>query len=411
VEDINPVPIDAKPCKRRWTIIKILGVFFILALVYGTGVAVGRGDLQLGSHFSSQNTSLPNELDFSSVNQVYNLLKADYDGNLDVNKLLDGLKSGLSNATGDPYTEYFSPKDAKAFNEELTGSFTGIGAELGTDSNSNVVIVSPLSGYPAEKAGLKPKDIVAAVDGQSTSGMSIYTVVQKIRGPKDTKVTLTIVRGAKHFDVTITRAQITVASVKYHEDGAIGYIKISQFSDDTVKLATQAAQEFKAKGVKAVVLDLRNDPGGYLDGAVSISSLWLNQGQTVVQEKRGSTIMSTEYAEGNNLLKGLPTIVLINGGSASASEITAGALHDNNAATLLGEKSFGKGSVQQVDNLLNGAELKVTIARWYTPSGKNIDKQGITPDTSIVLSDADFKAGLDPQKDKAYAILHQKVGP
>jgi carboxyl-terminal processing protease len=410
VEDVPPVFKNVKHNKSRSFVFKLLGVVLGVALIFSAGIVVGRGDLRIGSHFGSQNTGLPSELDFSSVNQVYNLLKADYDGSLDVNKLLDGLKAGLANATGDPYTEYFSPQDAKAFNEELTGSFTGIGAELGTDSDNNIVIVAPLSGYPAEKAGLKPKDVIAAINGQSTSGISIYTAVQKIRGPADTKVTLTIVRGTQHFDTTITRAQITVASVKYQEDGDIGYIKISQFSDDTVKLATQAAQEFKAKGVKAVVLDLRNDPGGYLDGAVSISSLWLNQGQTVVQEKRGSIIMGTEYASGDNLLKGMPTIVLINGGSASASEITAGALRDNNVATLLGEKSFGKGSVQQVDNLSNGAELKVTIARWYTPSGKNIDKQGITPDTAITLSDADFKAGKDPQKDKAYEILHQKVG-
>jgi carboxyl-terminal processing protease len=409
VEDVSPVPVNPKPRKRRWIILKIFGAFFMLALVFGTGVALGRGDLRIGSHFGSQNTNLPNQLEFSSVNQVYNLLKADYDGSMDINKILDGLKTGLANATGDPYTEYFSPTDAKAFNDELTGSFTGIGAELGTDSSNNIVIVAPLSGYPAEKAGIKPKDIVAAVDGQPTNGTSIYTVVQKIRGPKDTKVTLTIVRGSAHFDVTITRAQITVASVKYHEDGVIGYIKISQFSNDTVRLANQAAEEFKAKGVKAVVLDLRNDPGGYLDGATSISSLWLNQGQTVVQEKRGGTIMGTQYANSNNLLKGLPTVVLINGGSASASEITAGALRDNNVATLVGEKSFGKGSVQQVDNLSNGGELKVTIARWYTPSGKNIDKQGIKPDISVTLSDADSKAGKDPQLDKAYEILRSKT--
>lgn len=410
MEEVSPVPKNAKPRKRWLPIIKILGVSLGVVLIFGAGVLVGRDNLQIGSHYSSQNANLPNELNFSSVNQVYNFLKADYDGSLDVNKLLDGLKTGLANATGDPYTEYFSPQDAKSFNEELTGSFTGIGAELGTDSDNNIVIVSPLSGYPAEKAGLQPKDIIVAINGQATSGISIYTAVQKIRGPADTKVTLTIVRGTQHFDTTITRAQITVASVKYQEDGVIGYIKISQFSDDTVKLATQAAQEFKAKGVKAVVLDLRNDPGGYLDGAVSISSLWLNQGQTVVQEKRGSTIMGTEYATGNNILKGLPTVVLINDGSASASEITAGALRDNSAATLVGEKSFGKGSVQQVDNLTNGGELKVTIARWYTPSGKNIDKQGIKPDIAVALSDADSQAGRDPQKDKAYEILHQKVG-
>jgi carboxyl-terminal processing protease len=158
-----------------------------------------------------------------------------------------------------------------------------------------------------------------------------------------------------------------------------------------------------------VVLDLRSDPGGYLDAAVSVSSLWLDNGQTVVQERRGSTVVATETASGSNILKGLPTAVLIDDGSASASEITAGALRDNGAATLVGVKSFGKGSVQQVEKLPDGSELKVTIARWYTPKGKNIDKQGISPDVSVTISDQDIAAGQDPQKDKAFSLVTSQI--
>jgi carboxyl-terminal processing protease len=323
--------------------------------------------------------------------------------------LINGAKQGLVAATGDPYTEYFDPTAAKDFNNQLAGSITGIGAELGTDSDNNIVIVSPLSGYPAEKAGLKPKDIIAAVDNQSTQGMSVDSVVRKIRGKEGTKVNLTVVRGnQKPFEVTITRQKITVPSVKYQEDGNIGYLRISQFNGDTVNLAQKAAQEFKAKGVKGVVLDLRSDPGGYLNAAVGVSSLWLDKGKTIVQERRGGQVVSTQTATGGNILAGLPTIVLIDGGSASASEITAGALRDNGAAQLVGVKSFGKGSVQQVENFPDGSELKVTVARWFTPRGKNIDKQGINPDVSVSISDQDIAAGTDPQKDKAYSLLQAK---
>jgi len=398
--------------RPHWPQHKIIAVLVIALISFVGGLAVGRGNLHLwGSKSLNVNTSLSNQLDYSSVNQVYKILKSDFDGNLDQTKLIDGLKTGLVNAAGDPYTEYFDPTDAKAFNNELSGSITGIGAELGTDSQNNIVIVSPLSGYPADKAGLKPDDIVAAINGTTTQGMTVDEAVTKIRGNAGTQVTLTIVRGAaKPFDVTITRQQITIPSVKYEEDGDIGYMQITQFTNDTVSLAQKGAQEFKAKNVKAVVLDLRDDPGGYLSAAVGVSSLWLNNGQTVVQERRGSTVVSTEYASGDNLLKGLPTVVLIDGGSASASEITAGALHDNGDATLVGVKSFGKGSVQEVDNLPDGSELKVTIARWYTPDGKNIDKQGITPDVTVPdATDAQTQAGQDPQKDKAIQILQTKI--
>lgn len=386
---------------------KPLGVLVILAGFFALGVAIGRNNIHV--RWLSQSRPVPSAaFNYSSVNQLYGILSNDFDGSLNKNQLLDGIKSGMVDATGDPYTEYFNPQQAKEFNDELSGSFTGIGAELGTDAGNNIVIVSPLSGYPAEKAGLKPKDIIAAVNGQSTSGMSVDAVVRKIRGPAGTNVTLTIIRGSgKPFDAIITRAKITVPSVTYHEDGAIGYLKISQFTNDTVGLVRAAASEFKSKDVKGVVLDLRSDPGGYLDGAVDVSSMWLPRGKTVVSERRGSTILSTKYSTGTGEFQGLPTVVLIDGGSASAAEITAGALHDNNVATLVGSKSFGKGSVQQVENLADGSELKVTIARWYTPDGKNIDKQGITPDATV--SNDNAPSGTDPQKDRAIEILRSKI--
>jgi carboxyl-terminal processing protease len=401
----HPQP-GSKPAGR---LRKNFAMLIVVALIFGAGLAIGRGDIHLQGLTKNTTNTPANALDYSSVNQVYDILKKDFDGKLDKNQLTDGLKTGLVNATGDPYTEYFNPKDAKEFNDQLKGSITGIGAELGT-SGGNIVIVAPLAGFPAEKAGLKPKDIVAAINGKTTTGMTVSTAVRSIRGDAGTKVTLTIVRSnGNPFDVTIAREKITVPSVKWQVDGSIGYMKVSQFTDDTIKLAQQAAQDFKAKNVKAIVLDLRADPGGYLTAAINLSSLWLDNGKTVVQERRGGTIVSTETASGNNPLKGIPTIVLIDGGSASASEITAGALRDNGAATLLGEKSFGKGSVQQVENLPGGSEMKVTVARWYTPDGQNIDKQGIKPDTVVTISDADAKAGKDAQKDKAYQLLQAKL--
>ncbi|HZP55550.1 MAG TPA: S41 family peptidase, partial [Candidatus Saccharimonadales bacterium] len=310
-----------------------IGIVCVLVLVFLVGDLIGRGgfNIKAGSLHLSSTVHIPalsvgsartatDAFDYSSVNEVYGLLQKDFDGNLDHTKLLDGIKHGLVSAAGDPYTEYFDPQEAKDLNDQLSGSFTGIGAELGTDEDNNIVVVSPLAGYPADKAGLKSKDIVAGVNGQSTTGMNVDSVVRKIRGPANTDVKLTIVRGSsKPFDVNLTRQEITLPSVKYQEDGNIGYLKISQFTNDTVDLANKAAAEFKAKGVKAIVLDLRGDPGGYLDGAVAISSMWLDQGKTVVSEHRGSTVIDTKYATGSNPFKGIPTVVLIDGGSASAS--------------------------------------------------------------------------------------------
>jgi carboxyl-terminal processing protease len=215
-----------------------------------------------------------------------------------------------------------------------------------------------------------------------------------------------MVRDKQDLSFTLTRADIKVPSVKSEIlDGNIGYMQITQFSDDTATLAQQAAANFKDKQVKGVILDMRGNPGGLLDGAVEVSSLWLPSDKTVLQEKRGGQVVHTYKSNGNNVLQGMPTVVLINDGSASAAEITAGALHDNKVATLMGIKSFGKGSVQQVQPLSSGAEMKVTIARWYRPNGQNIDKKGIKPDKEVKLSNDDFTHGRDPQKDAALNAL------
>lgn len=392
----------------RW--LKQVTSLVIATVIFSAGLAVGRGDIQISGLSQDRRQASGTAFDYSSVDQLYGALQEDFDGRLEKNKLLDGLKSGLVGGTGDPYTEYFNPQEAKEFNQALSGSFTGIGAELGSDESNNIVIMSPLSGYPAEKAGLKPKDVIAAVNNESTSGKRVNEVVRQIRGPADTQVTLTIIRGNNRpIDVTITRAKIQLSSVEYSIDRSIGYLKISQFTNDTFDLVQEAAGEFKAAGVKGVVLDLRRNPGGYLDGAVDIAGLWVDKGKTVVTERRGSATLSTKRSNGGAELKALKTVVLIDDGSASASEIVAGALSDYKLATLIGVQSFGKGSVQQVVKLSDGSELKITVARWYTPLGKKYDRQGIEPDVKVETSDADQTAGRDPQKDKAYEILRGQI--
>jgi carboxyl-terminal processing protease len=317
---------------------------------------------------------------------------------------MDGLKAGLVSASGDPYTEYLSPDKAKEFSGQLNGTFEGIGAYLGKNEQGNVIVISPVEGFPAEKAGLKPRDVIVEIDGKDATAYSVDQAVDKIRGPKGTNVKLRVVRNEKEdISFDIKREEINIPSVESKIiDGNIGYMKITRFGDDTSDLALQAAEKFKASNVKKVILDLRGNPGGYLESAVDVSSLWLKN-KTVLTERRDGVTIKTYKSSGDSPLLGIPTVVLIDEGSASASEITAGALHDNKAATLVGVKSFGKGSVQQPQNLSNGAILKVTVARWYTPNGKNIDKQGIEPDKKVEISADDIKAGRDPQLDAAKA--------
>ncbi len=375
-----------------------------LFVVFGLGVNVGNGRISFGSHGGQ--TGLPAQLDYSSVNQVYQALKDNYNGKLTAQQMTDGLKHGLAEATNDPYTEYFTAAQAKTFNGQLNNSFSGVGAELGQDGDKNLIVIAPISGFPADKAGLKAQDIITSINGTSTTGMSVDEAVTKIRGPKGTKVTLGVVRAkSQTLTIEIMRDTIKIPSVTTKTlDGNIGYLRISTFSNDTADLARKAADKFKQQGVKGVILDLRDNPGGLLDAAVDVSSLWIPQGKLIVQEK-GTTGDVTHAASGDDALNSVPTVVLVNAGSASASEITAGALHDNKVATILGEKSYGKGVVQQLLDLRGGAQLKVTVASWYRPNGQNINHRGITPDQTVKLTDTDAAAGNDTQLRAAEAYL------
>lgn len=410
LQKLRPKP-NVKPSHS----FKTLSKKAVLAIaIFAIGILVGQGRISFSSvglgGQRSLNKQLPANLNYSDVEEVYNALRDNYDGKLDRDKLLDGLKQGLAKASGDPYTEYLNTKDAKGFDNDLNGSFIGIGAELGKNAEDNIVVVSPLAGFPAEKAGLRPKDVIVEIDGKGARDLSISEAVSKIRGEKDTKVKLKIIRGGKEeLNFEIIRQEITIPSVDSQElASGIGYLRISRFGDDTNQLARQAADKFKSDNIKAVILDLRGDPGGLLDAAVDVSSLWLND-KTVLTERRGGEVIKTYTSHGNAAFAGLLTAVLINEGSASASEITAGALRDNQTATLIGQKSFGKGSVQQLVRLKDGSVLKVTVARWYTPSGKNIDKEGITPDKKVDRTEDDYKNDRDPQKDAAIEFLKTKI--
>ncbi|MDB5166524.1 MAG: family peptidase [Candidatus Saccharibacteria bacterium] len=388
---------------------QIVAAIAIAAVFFSGGVIYGRGGISFdhADKLNSENTTLPADLDYSTAESVYDALKDNYDGKLTQTQLLDGVKAGLAQSTGDPYTEFFSASEAKTLNEQLTGTFSGIGAQLGKNAAGVIEIIAPITGSPAEKAGLKPGDLISKINGTTTSNLDVDIAVSKIRGESGTTVTLQIYRNGVPQDYTITRANISIPSVESKMlDGNIGYLRISQFTDDTTsgpgtaELARKAAQSFKDQGVKGVVLDMRSNPGGTVDSAISVSSLWVPQGKTVMVEKRGGQVVKTNTATGGNILNGIPTIVLIDEGSASASEITAGALKDNKVATTLGAKSYGKGSFQTVLNLSGDSELKVTIGRWYRPNGQNIDKQGIKPDQVVKQTDSG-----DAQLDAATAKL------
>lgn len=393
-----------RPAAKK--LMKFVGAGVIAVLIFILGIGIGSGTIMISSPAQSGNKSLPEDLNYTSVEQLYDLLKSQYDGKLDARTLEDGMRAGLVRAAGDPYTQYFTADEAKEFNQELSGSFTGIGAELGENDKGDLIIVAPIKGFPAEKAGLRPQDVIVSIDGKSTADMTINEAVKHIRGEKGTDVTLRILRNKdEDQSFKITRDEIKIPSVKWEVTDGVGYLQIAQFGQDTVGLTRKAAQEFKDKKVRGVVLDMRGNPGGLLDAAVDVASLWLPNGKTILTQKQGGVTVESYIARGAPLLQGMRTAVLIDAGSASASEIVAGALRDNKAATLYGEKSYGKGSVQEIHNLPNGEEVKITIARWYRPNGQNIDKKGIKPDHEIKLSEDDYKQDRDPQKDAAFQFV------
>ena len=342
-------------------------------------------------------------IDLSSVQKTYQELVANYDGKLDTQKLIYGANRGLVEATGDPHTAYMDPDETKEFDKSLSGQIGGgIGAEIGL-RNNKPTIIKPLENSPAQKAGIKAGEVIVKVNDESSSDWSVEKVVSKIRGEVGTSVKLTLLSGGQTREVSVVRQNIVSPAVESEIDGEIGILKVNRFGDDTVSLARKYASEFVEKGVKKVILDLRNNPGGTVGAAQGLLGIWLDN-QIAMTERRGSEIVKTLRTTGTPILGNMKTVVLINGNSASASEITAGALREYGKATLVGQKSYGKGSVQIVLGLPGGSQMKVTEARWYTPKGKNIDKTGIEPDVKVDLSSDDVNNNVDPQMDKAKSL-------
>jgi len=346
-------------------------------------------------------------VDFSLLKKAWDQVSANYvdPDKIDNEKMIYGAVSGMVDAIGDPYTEFFDPEEAKKLQEDIAGSFEGIGLQLGV-KNKQITAISPIKGTPAERAGLKPGDLILAVDKKPTADISIDEVVSMIRGPKGTKVVLTIARGEENKDIEITRDIIKVPSMEWKmvttEDGKkIAHVSLFQFSDTVYQDFKKASFEILNNNVSGIVLDMRNNPGGLVNQATDIAGWFLNVGDVIlVEQDRDGT--KTEFkSNGPSNFSSIPMVVLINEGSASASEILAGALKDDRKILMIGQTSFGKGTVQKIIDFDDGSNLKVTIAKWYTPSGVRIQDTGIVPDIAVELTVEDYDQGKDPQMERA----------
>jgi carboxyl-terminal processing protease len=362
-----------------------------------------------GKYQEDSKGRLNQDVNFNLYWELWDKLKSEYvdKDNISDKVMFYGSLRGMAASLGDPYTTFMDPKDSQDFSNDLSGTFEGIGAEVGMRDDV-ITVVSPLSGSPAEKAGLKAMDKILDINGESTVNMSVDKAVSKIRGPKGTKVKLTIYRqGFKETkDIEITRDTIYVKSVKTElRSDKIFVITISNFNEDTTSLFGEAVRTAIKDNPRGILIDLRNNPGGFLDSAVAIASEWLTSDEVAVSEKYSNGKEDKYYAKGSPHLKDYKTVVLVNGGSASASEILAGALQDYGRAKIMGEKSYGKGSVQTLDTFSDGSLAKITIAKWLTPKGNSISEKGITPDIEIKNTDEDFNKGLDPQLAAAVNFL------
>lgn len=351
-------------------------------------------------------------LDFSLFWKVWDLLRAKYvDKNaLDAQQLVYGAIRGMLKAAGDPYTTFFDPEETKSFSEDLQGSFDGIGAELGVKEDV-LTVIAPLENSPAQKAGLRAGDKIIKIGDKATVDISVYEAVDLIRGKRGTEIKLTIFRQGEENtkEVSIIRDKIEIKSVVLEFRENIAYVKINKFGEETAKEFDAAANEIILKSATGIVLDLRNDPGGFLDKAVLIASRMIPKGKVVVIEEDQSGKRRELNTLGGDRLSNLPTVILINEGSASASEILAGAMRDNRGSKLIGKKSFGKGSVQELINLPGESSVKITVAKWLTPNGDYIMEKGINPDIEVDYTEDNFNKKEDPQLDKALEIVREEV--
>ena len=388
-----------KPQKR------IPSAVMILAFIFVAGIGYVAGGINSGALSGNINSLLgKGDIDLTSVQETYRALESNFDGDLDKKKLVEGANKGLVDAAGDQYTVFMNKKESTSFDDALSGNIGGgIGVEVGMRNNVPTV-VRVLQDNPAEKSGVMINDIITKVNGESTEGKTLTEVTTAIRGEVGTTVKLTVLRNGEEKEFNITREQVNNPSAYGQIKDGVGILTITRFDDETGSLARAVAMDFKNKGVKGVVVDLRGNGGGYVTAAQAVAGIWLDR-QLVTTERTKGKVTEELKSTGSPILNGVKTVVLVNGSSASASEIVAGALHDHKVATLVGETTFGKGSVQKLVNLSDGATLKVTIARWYTPRGVNISEKGIVPDTTVVRSADDINASRDPQLEAALKAI------
>lgn len=395
---------------------KILGFIILVVFIFALGWHVGAGQVKQSQiPFSAEKQAIQSvgsdKVDMQLFWDVWGLLASRYvDPNvMDYKNMIYGAIRGMVYSLGDPYTTFLTPKENREFQESMNGTLEGIGAEL-TLRDGLITVVSPLKGSPAKDAGLQPEDVILKVNGEDIQDFTLEQVVTKIRGPKGTKVKLTIGRKGEHepFDLEITRQTINISSVEWKMVGTIAHIELNQFGGKTKEEFTKAISEILLKRPMGIVLDLRYNGGGYLDGAVDIVSEFVEKGKVVSVKKRNADEDEVIYVTGKARVAKIPMVVLINKGSASASEIVAGAIRDSGRGIAIGEVSFGKGTVQEVENLIDGSSLRVTIAKWYTPNNVNISKVGITPDIEVARTIEDMKANRDPQLDAALSYLKKQ---
>jgi len=394
---------------------KLAFLFFLVAAVLGAyffGFQVGKSQSRIIPIEGVRNTQFgaPEAVDFSLFWDAWRIIQEKYSGTepFDYQKMVHGAISGMVESLGDPYTIFMDPEDTKRFRDDISGSFEGVGMEIGI-RNRELQVIAPLEGTPAKAAGLRPGDVIVRVDDTFTRNLTIDEAVSFIRGPRGTDVTLSILRDdwSETKDFVITRAVIEIPSLQWEmKEENIAYIQLFHFSEDASRTFGTAATGILASSADRIILDLRGNPGGFLQVSVDIAGWFLKRGQVVVVEDFGEEGKEVIYkARGNNRLGSLPLIILMNQGSASASEILAGALRDHKGVKLVGEKSFGKGSVQELENLVGESSLKVTVANWLTPNGSHITDVGLEPDVVVEMTPEDFDQELDPQLDKALELV------
>lgn len=358
--------------------------------------------------------------DLTEFWRVWELMEEKYaspeaDQEVSVEERVRGAIDGMVDSYGDPYTVYLPPADAEDFNEDISGNFSGVGMEVGL-RNDVVTVIAPLPDTPAENAGVLAGDVIVRIDGESTEDMTIDDAVQRIRGEKGSEVVLSIFREEQldFIDITIVRDTINIPTIKTQQRDGVFIISLFSFNAIAESEMQNALREYVLSGEEKLIFDLRGNPGGFLQSAVSISSFFLPTGKVVVRESFGDGREEQLYrSQGRTLREFAPKemVVLVDGGSASAAEIVAGALKEHGAATVIGETTFGKGSVQELVDLPDGSSLKVTIARWLTPDGNSISNGGLEPNIKVPITMADREAGNDRQLEAAIEYLNGTFDP